>query len=168
MTKEQYKNKVSKLVNDVKFIEGHMDKKGIKVCNFNGVYAIFDAEKLVYIGSAYAGSRTVAERLNQYLGKSKTGNTLGMDMIESELYSQVSSLDTAVSIISTFSFIAFEHKDIEYSLIKDVDGILNKLGNSKWGICWLFFIDKDSPPLLSLDIFSPHRSPHLTNTGGQM
>ncbi len=72
MNKEEYKRKVKTLLRDANFIEGIMAKKGIKQCVSHGVYAIFDQDVLIYIGSAYADTRTIEIRLKQYLGKSKT------------------------------------------------------------------------------------------------
>lgn len=132
MTKEQYKNRVKSLTgHNIEFIEGSMSS--INNVDFPGVYAIFDNDKLIYIGSAYAADRTIEIRLKQYLSHSKTGNTLIKAMRRNKYKNfkdeEDKISDEEIKIIKDFDYVAFEDKNIEYNLIEGVDGVLNKLGN---------------------------------------
>lgn len=133
MEKEEYKNKVRITLNnpEIDFKEGSMSS--INNVDFPGVYAIFDNNKLIYIGSAYAADRTIEMRLKQYLSRSKTGNTLMKAMRRNKYQNFEDGEDKEISdeeikIINCFEYVAFKHKNIEYDLIEGVDGVLNKLG----------------------------------------
>lgn len=78
MTKEGFKEIVKKKarIGETEIREGKMNNKEISELAFPGIYGIFDGDKLIYIGSAYAADRSVAIRLKQYLNGSCTGNTL--------------------------------------------------------------------------------------------
>lgn len=133
MDKKDYKKKVIKILNDdqIEFKEGYISS--INNVDFPGIYAIFDNNKLIYIGSAYAADRTIEIRLKQYLSRSKTGNTLIKAMRRNKYknykYEEDKKIsDEEIRIIKGFEYVAFQHKSIEYDLIEDVDDVLNKLG----------------------------------------
>lgn len=133
MDKKDNKKKVIKILNDdqIEFKEGYISS--INNVDFPGIYAIFDNNKLIYIGSAYAADRTIEIRLKQYLSRSKTGNTLIKAMRRNKYknykYEEDKKIsDEEIRIIKGFEYVAFQHKSIEYDLIEDVDDVLNKLG----------------------------------------
>ena len=100
---------------------------------FNGVYIICNKDdEIVYIGSAYA--RDISIRLNQYLSKSDTGNTLGKT-IATKLANQTKynneakkRIGEAVDMIRQFKIYAIPHEDLEYQLIELANPKYNNKG----------------------------------------
>lgn len=112
---------------------GKLVNDDIAKCDFTGVYAIFNENNLIYVGSGYTkDSHFVSDRLKQYLTKSKTGNTLMKKILESKMKT---SEDDAIEMIKTFDFIAFEHIDLENYLISKTNCEWNDHGKKdKWFI----------------------------------
>jgi len=99
-----------------------------KKCNFTGVYAIFNNDVLVYVGSGYTPKKhNVKKRLAQYVGKS-SGNTLLKKVLNDGL---AIDKDSAIKLIKTFEFIAFEHNDLESELIEQTQLDWNIKGKKK-------------------------------------
>jgi hypothetical protein len=81
------------------------------------------------VGSGYTPiTHDINARLDQYVNKSKTGNTLMNKVIDDGL---ALDEDSAVELIKTFDFIAFEHNDLENELIKQTKLPWNIQGNKK-------------------------------------
>ena len=88
-----------------------------------GIYLIYDAEDLIYVGSSYV--QTLKERLNQYTGISKTGNTLARAIERTRNIDRTEAL----KIIFTLTIKAFEYTaDLEYNIINNSTGLINKSG----------------------------------------
>ena len=106
--------------------EGSMNNpEDIAGCNFPGIYVIIRNNEVIYIGSAYAGTRSIADRLTQYLGNSRTGNTLANAFMRHEN----TEFAAAVEKIRKCDFMAFEYRDLEYELISKCDNLINCSGN---------------------------------------
>jgi hypothetical protein len=136
-----YKKQVEELKGNIfKISELDANKENL---SGTGVYLIMEADNnIIYIGSAY--SRSVYERIKQYTGKSRTGNTLANNLMHNELYPEGSNdleeekktdkqlkeiFDKKVEHIRTLRFIFIPHTDLEYYLIKNTEGLINKRGN---------------------------------------
>ncbi|MDE7439698.1 MAG: GIY-YIG nuclease family protein [Clostridia bacterium] len=143
MTKDKFLEDFKNLFQDKnvevnKMVEGSMDKEAdIAKCSFPGVYVILQNDNVIYIGSAYAGKRSIADRLKQYLSNSKTGNTLAnafirnrdIDADDDKKANKVRG--DVIQEIRACSFMAFQYKDLEYELIKGCDNLINYAGNKK-------------------------------------
>ncbi|MBU1143284.1 MAG: GIY-YIG nuclease family protein [Firmicutes bacterium] len=117
------KNEFLKMYEEIlKTRKGTKQEQGIlgsaddrKKCNFTGVYAIFNNDVLVYVGSGYTPiTHDVNARLNQYVSKGDNGNTLLKKVLADGL---ALDEDSAIKLIKTFEFISFEHNDLENELI---------------------------------------------------
>jgi len=119
MTKEEFLESYKDILKSRK---GTKQEQGIlgstddrKKCNFTGVYAIFNNDILVYVGSGYTPiTHDVNARLNQYVSKGDNGNTLLKKVLADGL---ALDEDSAIKLIKTFEFIAFKHNDLENELI---------------------------------------------------
>ena len=123
---KKYK-KILKKRKGTKIVEGIIGSaEDRKKCDFTGVYALFNEDVLVYVGSGYTPTtHNVNARLSQYVNKSKTGNTLMEKVIRDKL---AHDDDSAVALIKEFEFIAFEHNDLENELIEKTQLPWNKNG----------------------------------------
>ena len=116
MTKENFLNKFKKVIQDKnvdweKREEGSLNNlSDIDRCAFPGIYVILQGENVIYIGSAYAGDRSVAVRLKQYLSNSKTGNTLAKAFVRNKDV----TFNKAKKLIKKCRFMAFKYQDLEY------------------------------------------------------
>jgi len=106
--------------------------------NFYGVYVIYDGDnnnEVVYIGSAYA--REVKDRLEQYIHKKDTGNTLMhaiciKDMgVESVKEIKDENSRKAIKQINNYKIKAIKHEDLEYKLIQKAVPKYNTAGRKK-------------------------------------
>ena len=143
MTKEKFLEQFKKTFQDrnvdwEKREEGSLNnQRDIDRCVFPGIYVILQNENVIYIGSAYAGNRSIADRLKQYLSNSKTGNTLAnafirnkdIDADDDEKANKVR--EDVIQEICECSFMAFEYRDLEYELIKNCDNLINYSGNKR-------------------------------------
>ena len=101
----------------------------INRCSFTGVYAIFNNDVLIYVGSGYTPiTHDVKERLKQYVSKGDTGNTLLEKVMKDGL---ARDKDSAINLIKSFEFIAFEHEDLENTLIEKTQLNWNINGRKK-------------------------------------
>ena len=103
-------------------------KENGNFCDWNGVYAIFKDDELLYVGSEYADTHTVKDRLTQYVTKSDSGNTLWPKVVSK---GWAKDEDGAIEIIKGFDFIAFEHINLENYLIKSTNCDWNIKGKTK-------------------------------------
>lgn len=104
------------------------NKKNLKKYDYPGIYIITDGnDEVIYIGSAYAGDRTIAVRLEQYFYKG-SGNTFANALVRA---GKAQDTDAALLLIKgeKYRFVGFEHKNLEYELIAKCDSIINKAGN---------------------------------------
>jgi hypothetical protein len=89
----------------------------------NGIYLIYDKEDLIYVGSSYVQS--LKDRLNQYTGTSKTGNTLARALERTRGIDRTEAL----KVIFTLTIKAFDYPDdLEYNIIRNSKGLINKSG----------------------------------------
>lgn len=119
MTKEEFKEKFDFVLKwrwSTKQAEGKIGPIGDRnKCGWTGVYAIFKDDELLYVGSGYTiNTHTVKDRLSQYVKKSDTGNHLWKKVVAK---GWATDEDSALELIKTFDFIAFEHNDLENYLI---------------------------------------------------
>ena len=96
----------------------------LKKLNFRGVYVILEKDKVIYIGSALPVTRTIKVRLKEHLGGNKTHSSI----VEYLKSSRNINDEEAKKLLKTFNFIAFEYISLEYQLISETDGIINKSG----------------------------------------
>jgi len=133
MTKKEFLKNYEEILKTRKGIKQEQGKLGSqkdrKKCNFTGIYAIFNNDELVYIGSGYTPKKhNIKKRLAQYVSKKSTGNTLLKKVIKNGL---ASNNDDAIKLIEKFEFIAFEHHDLENELIHETQLPWNKKGKKK-------------------------------------
>jgi excinuclease UvrABC nuclease subunit len=132
MTKPEFLKKYKKILKSRK---GTKQEQGVvgsaddrSKCDFTGVYAVFNNDVLVYVGSGYTPKKhNVKKRFAQYASKS-SGNTLLKKVLNDGL---ALDNDSAIELIKTFEFIAFEHNDLENELIEQTQLDWNIKGKKK-------------------------------------
>lgn len=131
MTKKEFLKNYEEILKTRKGIKKEQgilcSQKDREKCDFTGVYAIFNNDELVYIGSGYTPQKhNIKKRLAQYVSKEDTGNTLLKKVINNGLALNNAE---AIKLIEQFEFIAFEHHDLENELIHETQLPWNKKGN---------------------------------------
>ena len=108
----------------------------LSVFGFNGVYILCDGNgDIVYVGSAYA--RTIKIRLQQYLCKRDSGNTLGKTIAKNLAGTKKydtnaqNKMDEAIEIIKKLKIYAIKHEDLEYHIIKKAKPQYNNIGKNE-------------------------------------
>lgn len=112
------------------------DFNNLSKFDFKGIYVIYDKDdEIVYVGSAY--SRTIEQRLKQYISISDSGNTLGKtiakEISNSKKFNDTAkiSMDTAIKKIKNFKICALHYEDLEYKLINLAQPIYNNYGKDE-------------------------------------
>ncbi len=127
MKLDEFLKKNNDLLDKKEIVSGFFDCFNKNDFNFRGIYVISDSyNDGVYLGSAYAKTRTVGKRLAQYLSETDTGNTLADALLRNK---KATSKSEAILVIKTYKIIAFEHKDLEYDLINATTDLMNDSGN---------------------------------------
>lgn len=122
-------------LNVLKFLDStEGDFSDLSRFKFKGVYIIQDSNnEIVYVGSAY--TRTIEERLKQYLKINDSGNTLRNAICKEEYNVEkvkeisIENKESAVEIIKKFKISAIKHEDLEYKLIEKTHPKYNTAGN---------------------------------------
>ena len=91
---------------------------------FRGIYVILEKGYVIYIGSALPRKRTIQIRLKEHIG----GNHTHTCIIPYLMTSRGLSFKKAQELFKTFDFIAFKYTSLEYLLIDNTSGIINKAG----------------------------------------
>lgn len=127
MNKQEFTSKFKDILSQyvTRTVEGHLGSDDdIKKADFNGVYALLDNNEVIYIGSAYPSSFKVKDRLYLYRSAHPSNVCLAKQlMCERNL-----TREQVQQYMKTLDFIAFENFSLEYYLIKNCDGLVNKKG----------------------------------------
>ena len=91
---------------------------------FRGIYVLLEKGYVIYIGSALPRKRTIKIRINEHIG----GNHTHTRIIPYLMMSRNLDFKSAQALFKTFDFIAFKYTSLEYQLIDNTSGIINKAG----------------------------------------
>lgn len=123
---KDFLEKYTELINGEKFVSGSLgnddDKKKI---DFPGIYAILEDNKVFYIGSSFG--RRIKKRLGEHLDGDETHTSIAKYLMETRNIDKAK----AKELLKTFDFIAFQCKSLEYQLINNTPGLINKSCNHK-------------------------------------
>lgn len=136
VTKEEFLKKNEKilkkytiLIGKEQYIEGKLgNKEDLNKLDFRGIYVILENDKVLYIGSALPVTRTIKERLKEHLDGHKSHSCIIPYLMKSR---NIKYKDKAKKLLESFDFMAFKYISLEYQLISETEGIINKSGKRK-------------------------------------
>lgn len=127
MNGEDFKTKFKDTINQhvTKIVEGQLSSNSdISKADFNGVYALLDNNEVIYIGSAYSSKFKVKNRLYIHRNAHPSNACLAKQMMRERNWTR----EQVQQYMNTLDFIAFEHFSLEYYLIENCSGLINKKG----------------------------------------
>ena len=133
ISKQEFLRKNSKIIKKyVDFIDGKTwkiegcigNEDDLNKLTFRGIYVILEKGYVIYIGSALPRKRNIKIRLKEHIG----GNDTHTCIIPYLKKSRGMNFTEAQELFKTFEFIAFKYTSLEYQLIDNTSGIINKAG----------------------------------------
>lgn len=127
MNREEFKTKFKNVLNQhvTKIVKGQLSSNSdISKADFNGVYALLDNNEVIYIGSAYPSTFKVKDRLYLHRNAHPSNACLAKQMMRERNWTR----EQVQQYMQTLDFIAFEHFSLEYYLIENCTGLINKKG----------------------------------------
>ena len=107
-------------------IEGELAKREDRLkAKFHGVYLIIDSDdEIPYVGSAFAKTFNISDRLRGQLNGDKTDSSFKNCLAKSKGI----SFDEAGEYAKKCKFIAIQCESFEYFLMSHISGLINKKG----------------------------------------
>ena len=111
---------------DKGFISGCLGSDDDKnQADFPGIYAILEDNKVFYIGSSLG--RKIKIRFGEHLRGDETNTGIVKYLMDTKGINK----DEAKNLLRTFEFMAFKNLSLEYLLINNTPGVINKSCNHR-------------------------------------
>ena len=105
------------------------NKDDLEAVKFRGIYVIIEDNNVLYIGSALPQTRTIKVRLQEHINGNSTHTSIVTYLSKRYNTNDAELAKTkALDLIKTFDFLAFKYTSLEYKLIEETKGIINKKG----------------------------------------